>query len=128
MSIRVNLAISSHFFFGLQTDRCCCCCCSLPAVHILLPKTVLSVLSCTTKRTKRKKKNVLSFSTNPFYVSQSADLAVNYRGPYGSPIVDPIQLALNLLLEFKKALQLLSDFLLINTTTKVQKYQTQVLN
>jgi hypothetical protein len=86
------------------------------------------VLYNETKRTKRKKKNVLSFSTNPFYVSQSADLAVNYRGPYGSPIVDPIQLALNLLLEFKKALQLLSDFLLINTTTKVQKYQTQVLN
>jgi hypothetical protein len=53
---------------------------------------------------EKKEKNVLSFSTNPFYVSQSADLAVNYRGPYGSPIVDPIQLALNLLFEFKKAL------------------------
>jgi hypothetical protein len=53
---------------------------------------------------EKKEKNVLSFSTNPFYVSQSADLAVNYRGPYGSPIVDPIQLPLNLLLEFKKAL------------------------
>ncbi len=63
-----------------------------------------------------------------FNVSQSADLAVNYRGPYGSPIVDPIQLSLNLLLEFKKALLLFSDYLLISTRIKVQNDQTQVLN
>jgi hypothetical protein len=80
-------------------------------VALCLPSTFycqkLFYLFCPVQRNERKerkKKNVLSFSTNPFYVSQSADLAVNYRGPYGSPIVDPIQLSLNLLLEFKKAL------------------------
>jgi hypothetical protein len=79
-------------------------------VALCLPSTFycqkLFYLFCPVQRNERKerKKNVLSFSTNPFYVSQSADLAVNYRGPYGSPIVDPIQLALNLLFEFKKAL------------------------